>query len=61
MDDDPTSLEARLSHEVTQLSTNLVTAVAKQLELEEKVLQLLRDNFQLRQLVEYLKQFEQKL
>lgn len=60
MDDDPTSLEARLSHEVTQLSTNLVTAVAKQLELEEKVLQVLRDNFQLRQLVEYLKQFEQK-
>lgn len=60
MDDDPESLEARLSHEVTQLSTNLVTAVARQLELEEKVLQLQRDTVQLKQQVEYLKQFEQK-
>lgn len=38
------SFDARITQEVTSLSTKLVTAVAKLLELEEKILQLRREN-----------------
>ncbi|CAK7898561.1 rab guanine nucleotide exchange factor Sec2p [[Candida] anglica] len=38
------SLDVRLTREVTSLSTNLVTAEAKSLEMEEKVLQLRKEN-----------------
>lgn len=38
------SLDARLTQEVTTLSTKLVTAVAKLLELEERILLLMKEN-----------------
>ena len=44
--DDP--INVRLTKEITALSTNLVTAVAKQLELEEVILQYRKENQQLK-------------
>lgn len=49
------SFDARLAEEVTHLSTKLVTAVAKQSELEESVLQLHRENFNLKTTIKELR------
>lgn len=49
MTDDSRSLDDRLTEEVAQLLTKLVTAVAKQLELEEKLLVVRRENVRLKE------------
>ena len=49
MSDDSRSLDDRLTEEVAQLLTKLVTAVAKQLELEEKLLVVRRENVRLKE------------
>lgn len=49
MTDDSRSLDDRLTEEVAQLLTKLVTAVAKQLELEEKLLVIRRENARLKE------------
>lgn len=49
------SFDARLAREVTLLSTKLVTAVAKQSELEETVLQLHKENFNLKTTIKELR------
>jgi len=54
------NMDDRLTQEVTLLSTKLVTAVAKQLELEEKLLHLHRDNNQLKQKLSKLVDIETK-
>lgn len=54
------SMDDRLTQEVTLLSTKLVTAVAKQLELEEKLLHFRKDNGQLKQKLNELNEIESK-
>ncbi|CUM46225.1 uncharacterized protein AC631_00040 [Debaryomyces fabryi] len=54
------NMDDRLTQEVTLLSTKLVTAVAKQLELEEKLLHMHRDNTQLKQKLGKLGDIETK-
>lgn len=55
------SLADRLTEEVTLLSTKLVTAVSKQLELEEKLLHYHKDNNQLRATLSGLNGIDHKL
>ena len=57
---DIVNMDDRLTEEVTLLSTKLVTAVAKQLELEEKLLHMHRDNGQLKQKLSKLGDIETK-
>ena len=57
---DIVNMDDRLTEEVTLLSTKLVTAVAKQLELEEKLLHMHRDNGQLKQKLSNLSDIETK-
>lgn len=60
MSESPEALDARLTKEVTLLSTKLVTAVAKQSELEENVLHLHKENTNLKSSVNELKSFASK-
>lgn len=60
MGDSEADLDDRLTQEVTQLSTRLVTAVAKLLELEERILHLHKENYQLRNKVKTLTETSQK-
>lgn len=54
------SLSDRLTEEITSLSTKLVTAVSKQLELEEKLLYYHRENHQLKTKVNELTEIDNK-
>lgn len=54
------SMDDRLTQEVTLLSTKLVNSVAKQLELEEKLLHLHKDNGQLKQQLRSIREIESK-
>lgn len=54
------SLTDRLTEEITSLSTKLVTAVSKQLELEEKLFQYHKENHQLRSQVQQLHGIDEK-
>ncbi|CCE87089.1 Piso0_005626 [Millerozyma farinosa CBS 7064] len=60
MEDTGADLDDRLTQEVTQLSTRLVTAVAKSSELEERILHLHKENYQLRNKVKTLTETSQK-
>ena len=57
---DIVNMDDRLTEEVTLLSTKLVTAVAKQLDVEEKLLHMHRDNGQLKQKLSNLSDIETK-
>lgn len=55
------NIDARLANEVTQLSTRLVTEVAKLLQLEETILQLRKENAGFKQRLTSLSGAEQEL
>ncbi|CUM68402.1 uncharacterized protein PRCAT00006125001 [Priceomyces carsonii] len=54
------SLDDRLTHELTELSTKLVTSVARQSELEESMLHLHKENVRIRGELSSLKEYQEK-